>query len=349
MALEGSLKDFGLADILQLIYFQKKTGALMLEGIDDKVRLLFIDGNITGAESKKRMEKYRVGTILLKKGYITQDDLKTVLEERKRTKSKIGHILLSKNMVKHEVMLEILKHQATETVYQVFAWKQGTYKFSAQGIPPDKDFPFSLDTQHLLMEGMRILDEWSLLQAKLSLDTVFTKTGGGSSQLSHEEIEIFEYVDGENDVSTIIDLSTKDSATVSGTLVSLKEKGFIEESKTVPAIEETALKQERKPPVISTVLTLVAVIIAAIISFSPVFFKKESVTYSFAAANMIDQLRYEIDLYQIKHASYPESLQIISNQKDPWGNAYVYTLSGHSYALSSRGPDGRHGSSDDIY
>ncbi len=349
MALEGSLKDFGLADILQLIYFQKKTGALILESIDDKVRLLFIDGNITGAESKKRMEKYRVGTILLKKGYITQDDLKTALEERKRTKSKIGHILLSKKMVKHEIMLEILQHQATETVYQVFGWKQGTYKFSAQGIPPDKDFPFSLDTQHLLMEGMRILDEWSLLQEKLSLDTVFAQTGGSSSQMSQEEADILQYVDGDNDVSTIIDLSTKDSATVSGMLVSLKEKGFIEESMTEPAIEETALEQEKKPSVLPSFLPVVAIIISVVISFSSLFLKNEALNNSFKAANMIEHLRYQIDLYRIKHASYPDSLQVISNQKDPWGNPYVYTLWEYSYSLTSRGPDGREGSSDDIY
>ena len=31
MALEGSLKDFGLADIFQLIYVQKKTGTLKMK------------------------------------------------------------------------------------------------------------------------------------------------------------------------------------------------------------------------------------------------------------------------------------------------------------------------------
>ena len=64
MALEGSLKDFGLADILQLIFFQRKTGVLTLEGRLDKVRLLFIDGNIVGAESKRRMEANRLGKVL---------------------------------------------------------------------------------------------------------------------------------------------------------------------------------------------------------------------------------------------------------------------------------------------
>ena len=53
MALEGSLRDFGLADILQLIFFQRKTGALVLESRIDRVRLLFVEGNIVGAESRK--------------------------------------------------------------------------------------------------------------------------------------------------------------------------------------------------------------------------------------------------------------------------------------------------------
>jgi hypothetical protein len=349
MALEGSLKDFGLADILQLIYFQKKTGALNLESIDDKVRLLFIDGNITGAESKKRMEKYRVGTILLKKGYITQDDLKTVLEERKRTKSKIGHILLSKKMVKQEVMLEILQHQAAETVYQVFDWKQGTYKFLAQGIPPDKDFPFSLDTQHLLMEGMRILDEWSLLQGKLSLDTIFSRKGEAPSGLSPEETEVIKYVDGENDVSTIIDLSAKDSATVSGTLISLKDKGFIKELKAEPVIEKPVVQKEKKPSVILAFLPVFAIIVSVVISFSSLFLKKEPLTSSFEAANMIKRLRYRIDTYQINNATYPTSLKIISDQKDPWGNPYIYRVNQDFYSLVSSGPDGREGTADDVH
>ena len=73
MALEGSLTDFGLADILQLIYFQRKTGVLTLEGKMDKVSLMFIDGNIGGAESKRRNEDNRMGKILLKKGHLKEE------------------------------------------------------------------------------------------------------------------------------------------------------------------------------------------------------------------------------------------------------------------------------------
>ena len=51
MALAGTLKDFGIADILQLIGQQQKTGVLHLESKDQEVQIAFEDGNIVRAES----------------------------------------------------------------------------------------------------------------------------------------------------------------------------------------------------------------------------------------------------------------------------------------------------------
>ena len=44
MALEGTLKDFSLADIFQLIGLQKKTGVLRLSNESDEVVIAFKDG-----------------------------------------------------------------------------------------------------------------------------------------------------------------------------------------------------------------------------------------------------------------------------------------------------------------
>ncbi|MDP1759315.1 MAG: DUF4388 domain-containing protein, partial [Thermodesulfovibrionales bacterium] len=79
MSLEGSLKEFGLADILQLIYFQRKTGILTLEGRMDKVRLLFHEGSIVSAETRRKVEANRFGKLLLKKGLIKEEDLQKAL------------------------------------------------------------------------------------------------------------------------------------------------------------------------------------------------------------------------------------------------------------------------------
>ena len=44
MALEGTLRDFSFADILQLISLQRKTGVLTLKHEDKLVTISFLDG-----------------------------------------------------------------------------------------------------------------------------------------------------------------------------------------------------------------------------------------------------------------------------------------------------------------
>ncbi|MEJ2683222.1 MAG: DUF4388 domain-containing protein [Candidatus Sulfobium sp.] len=126
MALEGSLTDFGLADILQLIYFQRKTGVLTLEGKMDSVKLLFVEGNITGAESRRRNEDNRLGKILLKKGLIGEEDLKAALNEHRNTGTGIGKVLITRGLAEKQTIIEIIEGQITETVIQLFGWKEGT-------------------------------------------------------------------------------------------------------------------------------------------------------------------------------------------------------------------------------
>ncbi|HNR34472.1 MAG TPA: type II secretion system protein GspG [Candidatus Hydrogenedentes bacterium] len=65
-----------------------------------------------------------------------------------------------------------------------------------------------------------------------------------------------------------------------------------------------------------------------------------------------------IDLYALDHNDkYPSSLQDLASgkrkyvkelNKDPWGNDYVYKVSGGSYTVSSAGPDGQPGTEDDV-
>ncbi len=349
MALEGSLSDFGLPDILQLIYFQRKTGVLTLEGKMDRVRLLFIEGNVASAESKRRMEDNRLGKILLKKGFIKEPDLKAALEEHRRTGNKLGNILVSRELVQKEAIKDILKSQITETVIQIFGWKQGTYEFSTQGVPQDKEFSFSLDTQHLLMEGLRIVDEWSLIKGKLTLDTVFMKKVESPSNLTEDEKEIFNHVDGENDVSTIIDISSKDNFEVSKTLVSLLEKGAIQTIEAAPVAPMEASAEVKKQIAFLNYLPLAAVIFSLIISFSILIFTQGNVLKEFKASQQVEDLRFSIETYRLEHAAYPQTLEVLSDSADPWGRKYIYRVSENSFFLSSAGADGREGTGDDIF
>ena len=51
MALEGTIKDFGLPDIFQLIGLQRKTGLLTLKHEKDEVTVAFENGMVVNADS----------------------------------------------------------------------------------------------------------------------------------------------------------------------------------------------------------------------------------------------------------------------------------------------------------
>jgi hypothetical protein len=349
MALEGSLKDFGLADILQLIYFQRKTGVLTFVGKMDKVRLLFIDGNIAGAESKRRMEDNRLGKILLKKGHLSEENLAVALEEQRKTGARLGNILIQKELIEKETIKDILEGQITETIIQLFGWEQGTYEFTVQGVPLDKDMPFSLDTQHLLMEGLRIFDEWSVIQGKIALDSLFRQVGKTPPGLTEEEMEVFASVDGENDVSTIIDLTGQDNFEVSKTLLSLLEKGFIETAEAFPVRAEEPVATEKPLQNILGYLPYLAVMLSICLSLAGVFIQKHDVMKTFIASKKVDELRVKIETFQIEHSAYPATLAQITQAKDPWGNPFIYRTAEGSFYIASAGTDRIEGTEDDIY
>jgi hypothetical protein len=349
MALEGSLADFGLADILQLIYFQRKTGVLSLEGRLDKVRIIFQEGNITGAESKMRLDDNRIGKILSKKGYIKDTDLQAALEEHQKTGAKLGNVLVQKELVGPEILADILKNQVTETVIQIFGWKQGTYEFSSQVVPQDGEPAFSLDTQFLLMEGLRIVDEWSVIKEKITLNMLFRKKIEAPPDLTEDEETIFGYVDGENDVSTIIDLSGKDSFSVSKTLLGLSEMGIIEEVEQAPVVAEEPVIPTGRPSNLINYAIPAVILLSFCLSLTVMFADRGDVLKKFEAGEKIEDLRFRLETYRLQHSIYPKTLDVISCTTDPWGRPYIYRPSGNSFILISAGPDGKEGTADDIF
>jgi Domain of unknown function (DUF4388) len=355
MALEGSIKDFGLSDILQLIYFQRKTGALSLSGHMDKVRLMFHEGSIVEAESRKRLEENRMGKILTKKGLIREDDLRKALEDQKSTGMKLGAVLLKKGLIGQEELREILHSQMTETVYQLFSWKEGSYEFRSQEVAIDREMPFAIDTQQILMEGLRKVDEWSIVEEKITLDTVFKKTGKNDYSATPEEHEVLKHVDGENDVSIIIELSGLDDMQASRAFASLLDQGAIASIKAGPVTAEGVAVPVKTGDV--SVLKLISLasiaILALMISLMP--FGGNEISRILHSLNRlrsignIEELRFMTEVYKYRNGSYPASLDQIGSSTDIWGSPYVYKVESNGVIISSAGPDREIGTRDDIY
>lgn len=345
MALTGSLKEFGLADILQLVHYQRKTGVLTIQSRMDKVKLLFNEGNIVYAETRRRDIENRLGRVLMKRGLIKAEALKAAIEEQKKTGAKIGAILIKKGLISQEHLREVLTFQITETAVQLFSWKEGRYEFRPEGIPVDKTIDLSISTQHLLMEGLRLLDEWSLIEGKISIDAVFEiRAGAPEAELEDEERNILEYVDGKADVGGIADLAGMDSFQVSKALLGLQEKGIVIRKEDAGAAEALAEAMPKKTQWAFKFVTAAAFSAALAISFGA-YFLLSTGTGRFRASQELERLRFSQMSERLETGQYPPPPE----KTDPWGTPYSYEIKDGAFILRSLGPDRIAGTEDDLY
>ena len=168
MALKGTLKDFGIAEILQLIGQQAKSGVLHLQSRDDTIHIAIADGNVVRAESTGRKTRERLGNMLVRAEIITEEELGYALDAQKRSLRRLGDILVELKLVAKQDLRETTQLQTTETVYRLFHWKSGTYEFEPGDVEWDKDTVTPLRAESVLMEGFRRVDEWPMVRRKIT-------------------------------------------------------------------------------------------------------------------------------------------------------------------------------------
>ena len=185
MALKGTLKDFGIADILQLIGQQQKTGALVLTQKQDTVAVTFKDGNILRAETTSRNRKDLIGSMLVAASLVTEQQLEFALETQKRTLQRLGDVLVSQGVLTDQKFKAMVQLQTSETLFKLFAWKAGTYEFEQKDVETEHTLT-PLRAESVLMEGFRRVDEWPVVRKRItSLQMTFEKV----KELPPEELK----------------------------------------------------------------------------------------------------------------------------------------------------------------
>ncbi len=235
MALEGTIRDFGLPDIFQLIGLQRKTGTLTLtnEKDDEVVTVTFENGMVVMADASAHRLEDRLGNVLVKQGKLTRERLEEALAVQKQTLQRLGHILAGTSAITTRDLRDALQIQVSQIVFRVFRWRDGRYQFApSDSADYDRENFAPMSTDFILMEGIRMVDEWPIIEKKIpsfamvfrpvvdpalievasssESDTSAGARGGAASssgriRLSAEEERIFRKVDGVRTVQAIID------------------------------------------------------------------------------------------------------------------------------------------------
>jgi hypothetical protein len=192
VSVEGNLKDFPLPDVMNFVVQAAGTGELELEGKDqERVIVKFEEGKLVSAEpTGPRAEKERVGSLLVRGGLITPLQLKEVLRIQKETLQKLGHILIRKGLIRKEDLRNILQVQVKETMFHLFQWQDGHYRFrKAKSVDYDHDLYTPQDANNMIMEGVRMVDEWPSIRKRIPSNGMVFRKSLAYSTLTLDETE----------------------------------------------------------------------------------------------------------------------------------------------------------------
>jgi len=173
MALEGSLRDFDLFSLFNMIKTQGKSGTLVLSRGQEFVKIFFDQGDIVGCDSNQVRMEDRVGAMLVRLGRLSGDELLSMIQKQRETLKRMGSLLLESGKVSRQDLQDALFNQAMSIIYRTFRWVEGDYRFDSI-LPLDLDRdnfpPIPVDT--VLMEAARIMDEWPEVQRRLPDNSV---------------------------------------------------------------------------------------------------------------------------------------------------------------------------------
>lgn len=242
MLLQGSLREFSLPNIFQLVKMSAKSGALTIRRDGASGRVYFRDGVITYAYSQPQL--LPLGERLIKAGSISAAQLKQALAQQQKTTdgARLGAILLEQGAIDRETLEQAVREQIQDTAFTFFSWPDGQFEFSAGDTPPEEDILVEMSVETVIMEGCRRIDEWELIFEQLgSLERVPHLTSSdhvdaeGSITLTAEEWRVVVHIDGRADINTILRDCGLDRFHGAKVIFSLFSSGLI--TVTEPVIE----------------------------------------------------------------------------------------------------------------
>ncbi len=367
MALQGTLKDFSITEIIQLIGQQLKTGVLKIRRGKDLVEIHFVDGMIVHVYSNYRGKKDLIGEILVKAQLITDEQLERVLKIQRDTLKYLGEILVELQLLTKDDVLKVISTQIYETIYDLFWWEDGHFNFDLKLVESYRKIPFALSTEQVLLNILRMVDEWSEIEKKIfSPHLVFKRPLGleeksvdGISRdylkekLTSEQELIYNLVEGTRTVQEIIDRSLLGKFNASEILVDLSEMGLIEMAgvRTPSLIKKVSMVNFREALAFVYYGAFLVFFFFLLLYFKPNFLqhfwdsKIERVDIEipmhWVHKTQLERIKNALEIYYLENGQYPSHLEeLISTQllrkSDLYyrkGVSYQYQLKDGKYFL----------------
>ena len=158
MGIVGNLRTMQLEELLQWLSQSKKSGTLEIVHGRTEKKIFFKDGLILSSASNKP-EEY-LGHFLMSHGLINEGQLGRAIELQEKSRMLLGMILVNNGAIAERDLARMLRLKAEESIYDIFSWAEGDFRFLDDILPESAMVPMRMDVTGIVMEGVQRVDEW---------------------------------------------------------------------------------------------------------------------------------------------------------------------------------------------
>jgi hypothetical protein len=260
MALKGNLRDFSIVQLLNLINLARKTGTLKIDRERERADLSFRGGKLIHASLDGKGSQ--LVSALRQSGMISEEQARTIRSRAgARSDKELGLLLINAGYVSQNDILESMRTYVLDSVYPLFTWGEGGFRFESGAPQVDGAITVRIDLENVIMQGTRRLEEWERLQEELPDLSVSLKfadrpqTSLRDINLNVQEWRVISFINPRNTIQQIANYNNMSDFQIRKIVYGLLQAGLVEivrperEEPEHPESPERVSPQKRRPDV----------------------------------------------------------------------------------------------------
>jgi HD-like signal output (HDOD) protein len=242
VSLYGSSRCLGIPDLFAILHQNAKTGLLSLVSRDDERGILFHRGDLVYASAGDLSR--RLGSFLVGLGFLEQEDLARLENDRGWEGAFLGQELLRRGAIKKEELNAAIRRQILDNLDDVLLWEDGAFHFDEWSPSEIREIPTDLTirTQSILLEAVRRFDESRLVRASFPDLTLVLEQSrplaapGDGDGLDAPAREVLTLIKGQRPVNLVLRDSVFSPYETSVLLTDLMRRGYLREAAHHPIV-----------------------------------------------------------------------------------------------------------------
>ena len=128
MPLNGDVKTFPLAAVVQMVHDERKTGILAVSTPRRRMSIYFREGKIIHVRGNTDKE-LKLGALLKANNLISEDRLEDMLAVSKAMEKRLGTVLLEREYIEFDKLVSIIQLQFKEGVANMLSWDDAKFSY----------------------------------------------------------------------------------------------------------------------------------------------------------------------------------------------------------------------------